>query len=78
MAYFANGTQGMIYEETYCQHCIHNDACPILKEHFLHNYSKEPDKRAILDWLIPRSKDGLHNEKCTMFYKARRWQHEQR
>ena len=70
MAYFSNGTEGMIYEETYCYNCIHYENCPILNEHFLHNYSDDAGKRAILDWLIPRSKDGLHNEKCTMFYKG--------
>lgn len=70
MAYFSNGTEGMIYEETYCQHCIHYDHCPILNEHFLHNYSDDIKHRAVLDWLIPRKKDGAGNEKCTMFYKG--------
>ncbi len=70
MGYFANGTSGEIYEEMYCYHCIHYTDCPILGMHFLFNYTKDTEKRAILDWLIPRSKDGLHNEKCTMFYKG--------
>ncbi len=70
MAYFSNGTEGMIYEETYCYNCIHYLGCPILTEHFLYNYEKDEKRRAILDWLIPRSKDGLYNEKCTMFYKG--------
>ena|ERR1700742_1877263 len=71
MGYFSSGTEGLMYEERYCYQCIHYEAgCPILNEHFCHNYDKDEKKRAILDWLIPRKKDGLGNEKCTMFYKG--------
>lgn len=67
MGYFSNGTEGMIYEETYCQHCIHSDACPVWGLHFEHNYTQDKTIRSILDYLIPRSKDGIGNSQCSMY-----------
>ncbi len=68
MAYFANGTEGMIYEDRYCVRCVHYENCAILNLHFLYNYDECNKKDSMLHYLIPRSKDGLSNEKCTMFY----------
>lgn len=69
MAYFPNGTSGMMYEEQYCDRCHHlpekpeDGGCSVWLLHLLHNY--EPDKRPLLDVLIPE-KDG-HPVQCTMF-----------
>lgn len=44
MAYFSNGEEGMIYEDTYCAKCVHRPDydnqvdCPILTLHSLWNY----------------------------------------
>lgn len=70
MAYFSNGTEGMIYEEKYCSRCVHNDGCPVWGLHFEQNYTKNEEIRSILDYLIPRRKDGLGNELCRMFYEG--------
>lgn len=76
MGYFANGSEGSGYEEEYCDKCIHNTGemgCPIWGLHLLFNYDqnkKTPEGEAIavvLDTLIPRSKDDLDNEQCSMF-----------
>jgi hypothetical protein len=74
MAYFPNGTSGMIYEEQYCFNCVHgNEGCPVMDAHNLYNYDQcEEDDRGkaiktILDLLIPETKDGLGAEQCTMF-----------
>lgn len=78
MAYFPNGTAGMCYEEQYCANCVHfngpNDAsCQILLIHGLYNYDQCDDTpkgkavEVILDCLIPRTKDDLGNEQCSMF-----------
>lgn len=68
MAYFSNGTEGMSYEEEYCSRCVHCEGCPVWGLHFEHNYTKDGDIRSILDYLIPRRKDGLGNEKCRLFH----------
>jgi hypothetical protein len=66
MGYFSNGTEGEMYYETYCANCIHNGDeendpyCPVWAAN---------DKSSILHILIPRSKDGLDNEQCTMFLR---------
>ena len=74
MGYFSNGTEGEIYEDAYCSRCIHNDAsgpyCPVLALHKLHNYDECNKPDSFLHVLIPRSKDGLSNERCTMFVPA--------
>jgi hypothetical protein len=79
MAYFPNGTSGMIYEEEYCANCIHGRGpaaergCMVMLIHNLFNYDQcKEDERgkaieAILDLLIPRTKDDLGAEQCTMF-----------
>lgn len=67
MGYFSNGTEGEEYGQMYCDHCVHNDACPVWGLHFEHNYTKDATVRSILDYLIPRSTDGLGNEQCGMY-----------
>jgi hypothetical protein len=68
MGYFSNGTEGMIYEETYCQRCVHSDLgegkeigvdppCPIWMAHFLFAYEEcnsTSNAKTMLDMLIPR------------------------
>jgi hypothetical protein len=73
MGYFSNGTEGMLYEERYCSRCIHADpehACPIWMLHGLHNYEECNKPSSFLHVLIPRSKDKLDNEQCSMFVPA--------
>ncbi len=74
MGYFANGTEGEIYEEKYCERCVHDrdEMCPVWFLHFTYNYkavgrNTDPDLEIVLNSLIPRSKAGLSNEQCTMF-----------
>lgn len=72
MAYFANGTEGMMYEDEYCSKCINyrdngsgSEGCPILDLHFIHNYDECNKKDSFLHFLIPRK--GIDNEQCSMF-----------
>lgn len=67
MAYFANGTEGAIFEEQWCSRCVHNDfthgkeigvdpPCPVWVAHQLYAYelcneAKHPGK-VMLDMLI--------------------------
>lgn len=79
MAYFPNGTSGMCYEEQYCAKCIHgpqgdeDPMCAVMLIHNLFNYDQckdTPEGKAvetILDLLIPRTKNDLGNEKCSLF-----------
>lgn len=71
MAYFPNGTSGQMYQEQYCDNCIHdkNNDCPILLLHLLWNYDQQEDetKRRTLETFIPSTEDGLSAEQCTMF-----------
>lgn len=72
MGYFSNGSDGNDYFEKWCVRCIHdNEAkevhCPIWNLHFLHNYDDCNNADSYLHVLIPRSKDGIGNERCTMF-----------
>src|SRR5262245_39964522 len=63
MGYFANGTEGAAFEETWCVHCVHYDEaigedppCPVWMAHLLYSYdlcSKKDDPgKVILDLLI--------------------------
>ncbi len=72
MAYFANGTEGIMYEEEYCFKCINyrdngsgSEGCPILDLHFIRNYDECNKKDSFLHFLIPRK--GIENEQCSMF-----------
>lgn len=70
MAYFSNGCEGADYQEQYCVKCVHDvdSNCPVWLLHYLHNYEECNKPDSMLHALIPRSKDGLSNEKCKMFY----------
>lgn len=72
VGYFSNGTEGMIYEERYCAHCIHQDGpegktgCAVWLAHLVCNYEECNNKESILHLLIPRDEKG-RNGKCLMF-----------
>lgn len=70
MGYFSNGTEGMFYQEEYCEKCVHdiNGDCPIWLAHILHNYSECNKPDSILHILIPR--EGGRNGQCKMFIPA--------
>ncbi len=79
MAYFPNGTAGICYIEEYCVNCVHwprgddDPACPIDMLHNLYNYDQCDESprgkaiEAVLETLIPSTKDGLGAEQCSMF-----------
>lgn len=75
MAYFPNGTSGMMYEERYCWNCVHWDdgGCPVMQAHTLWNYDQCDETpagkavKAFLDLMIPTTEDGFGAEQCTMF-----------
>jgi hypothetical protein len=75
MGYFSNGMEAAYYEEMYCSKCVHTreekedgtGACPLWMAHVLHNYDECNNEKSILHELIPRSKNGLGNEQCSMF-----------
>ena len=75
MGYFSNGTEGCMYEETYCAKCLHygdeDEGCPVWGAHLLHDYESGTDAASILDMLIPRAKRGCYNEQCAMFMDAK-------
>src|SRR6266498_3031742 len=68
MGYFANGTEGAMFEEAFCSRCVHSDLgpgkeigvdppCPVWMAHMLYAYElcNEADHpgKVILDMLIP-------------------------
>ena len=69
MAYFPNGTSGRMYQDKWCNNCLHwpqdpeDGGCDVWFAHLLHNY--EGAARGVLDTLIPE-KDGEPQE-CSMF-----------
>jgi hypothetical protein len=75
MGYFANGTEGTIYEEAYCRRCVHygpeeGPGCPIWFAHLLYNYDEcnsDSNAKTMLDMFIPINAETLANEQCTMF-----------
>lgn len=80
MAYFPNGTSGIVYIEQYCDRCRNwkdlgdgrGFGCPIWDLHTVHNYDqvKNKDFQRILDSFIPMDKDGLYPAECLMFDQA--------
>jgi len=69
MGYFANGTEGEMYEQQYCSRCIHaqsENGCTVWFLHMLHNYDECDKPHSFLHTLIPRGKD-YGNEECRMF-----------
>lgn len=71
MAYFANGTEGLDYQERYCSRCVHdaNEICPVRLLHIIHNYDECNKRDSFLHVLIPRTADGLGNEQCKLFHE---------
>lgn len=72
MGYFPNGTSGAMYEEQYCDHCLHqgtdeDGGCAIWYAHMIRNYEECNNDNSILPMMIPRSPDGMENKKCRMF-----------
>ena len=79
MGYFANGTEGLLYEEEWCQRCIHFDdineedelleakPCAVWEAHLLYSYQEANNPDSVLNMLIPLRDDGLGNEKCQLF-----------
>jgi hypothetical protein len=73
MAYFPNGTAGMMYEAEFCDRCVHQNGpdgesgCAVMLAHMLHNYAECNKEDSILHLLIPRTKDGCGAEQCKMF-----------
>jgi len=67
MGYFSNGAEGADYQEKYCVNCIHYEGCAVWVAHLLHSYDECNNKDSILHILIPRSEDGLSNERCRMY-----------
>ena len=69
MGYFANGTEGEIYHETYCYRCIHMlpepYGCPCDTAHLLWNYDECNNDNSILHKMIPRK--GVKNKQCIFF-----------
>lgn len=66
MGYFPNGTAGMIFEEEWCDRCLHQPDCAVWLAHLLHNYKECNNPDSILDLLIQRTGDDSAS-KCTMF-----------
>ena len=69
MAYFSNGSEGMDYQERYCNKCIHDvdNDCPVWLLHIMHNHEECNKLGSFLHVLIPRAKGELTNEQCKMF-----------
>ena len=84
MAYFSNGTEGDMYREHFCDRCVHQPAadgpdCPIWDAHLAWNGDQHKNiaVKDILSALIPRSEDGLRNERCR-FFKDRQFEAKRR
>ena len=71
MGYFANGTEGEIYENRYCSHCVHYHeeySCPVLQAHVLWNYDECNKPDSLLHKMIPRA--GVENQQCIFFQEV--------
>jgi hypothetical protein len=83
MGYFSNGAEGAMYQEVFCERCIHfkdegdgrGPGCPVWDAHLFYAYElcNEDDHpgKIMLDMLIPRREDGGYNGngRCTMFHQ---------
>ena len=65
MGYFANGTEGMLYMEEFCDSCVHGEDCAVWKAHLEYSYKESNNPESILHLLIPRT--GIQNEPCRMY-----------
>ena len=74
MGYFSSGSEGMDYQAQWCDRCVHDHperGCPCWIAHMQHNYDECNKPDSILHKMIPRSEDGLSNEKCIFFVEKR-------
>lgn len=73
MGYFPNGTSGRVYQEKYCENCVHdvNRDCAVWLAHLVTKYcdndGEASDAGKILDLLIPETDDGIGCKQCKMF-----------
>jgi hypothetical protein len=75
MGYFSNGSEGMNYEEKYCEHCQNwrlrkgemIAGCPVWDLHYRFNTEQLEEKnvKEILETLIPKA--GVWNDTCAMY-----------
>ena len=73
MGYFSNGTEGMLYEDKYCEKCVHyhpEHNCPCLDAHMLWNYDECNKKDSILHKMIPLLEDSPGNGECIFFVQG--------
>ena len=80
MAYFSNGTEGMAYQDQYCDRCVHDDratggeiggGCIVWTLHLVHS-RENPLVCDMLDVLIPMVDSGTTPSykvagQCSMF-----------
>ncbi len=78
MAYFSNGTEGMQYQEKYCDKCVNmrdkgdgrGPGCAVWDLHVFYAYDEcngTGNAKAMLDQLIPMNKETHFAEECSMF-----------
>lgn len=82
MAYFPNGTAGMMYQERFCVRCKNyrdkgdgrGPGCAVWDAHLVFPSHETVDGKCgpsreskVLDVLIPNTEDGLSAAECTMF-----------
>ena len=67
MGYFSNGTEGVMYQEKWCERCVHDidHDCAVWTLQLLHNYNAVATPAHPIHTLIPR--DGIGNGECRMF-----------
>lgn len=66
MGYFPNGTAGMMFEEQWCNRCLHQPDCRVWLAHLLHSYAECNNKNSILHLLITQTPKDSAAE-CKMF-----------
>ncbi len=76
MAYFANGSEGDMYQVEFCEDCQHwppdpkDGGCNVWLVHFMYAYEvhgKNKEAQEILDYLIPMKEGGVYADQCSMF-----------
>jgi len=73
MGYFSNGTEGALYEDAYCDKCVHKHpehGCPALEAHLMWNYEECIKRDSILHKIIPPN--GTGNDQCIFFKEKKR------
>jgi len=72
MGYFPNGTAGIMYDDEYCDNCVHmleEWGCPCHTAHLLWNYEECNNDDSILHKMIPLNEKGF-NGKCIFFERT--------